>query len=325
MNVPPIHTLAELAELRLAAISNFRAERLEEPLEDYLDAFDEYLGVTEELLETSVDLTELEERAVDIVTNKQLLKALRYIAAPPISDDDLKTLAEVKSLAPGTLKKSPVAVREIVRTVMVAIDRKRFTWDFTKGKEPDEHERSAAVLATAALLASAHVATKRRKAAQRGQEGKVSDALVAAGFKRVKRRKIDKISDAPAPGEFCPESEVAGRKGDFVIGLYDGRVLILECKTSNSELNSLKRLDNDTVAKAHNWREKLGKSHVIAAAMVSGVYKLERLAQVQSEDLYLFWSHRLDAFIAWVESTRQPELKQVAEKKAPSWDKGTNK
>jgi len=321
VNFPPIHSLAELAELRQAAIANFRAERLEEPLEDYLDAFDEYLGVTEDLLETSVDLTELEERALEIVTNKALLKALRYIAAPPISDDDLRTLAEVKSLAPGALKKNPVAIREIVRTVMVAIDRKRFTWDFTKGTEPDEHERSAAVLATAALLASAHVATKRRHAAQRGQEGKVSDALIAAGFKKVKRRKINKIADAPGPGEFCPESEVMGRKGDFIVGLFDGRILILECKASNSELNSLKRLSNDTVAKAQGWRESLGRAHVVAAAMISGVYKLERLAQVQGDDLYLFWSHRLDDFVAWVESTRAPDMKAVAEqKKGPPKD-----
>lgn len=304
MNVPKVFTLPELTELRQEAIKNFRAERLEEPLELYLDAFDEYLGATEEFLEASVDLTQLEERAADIVTNKALLKTLRYIAAPPISDDDLKTLAEVKSLAPGALKKNPSAVRDIVRTVMVAIDRKRFTWDFTKGAEPNEPERSAAVLATAALLATSHVNTKRRHTQQHGQEDKVRQALAGIGYKEVKRRNIDAITDAPAVGEFCPESKVAGRKGDFVVRLFDGRVLVLECKSSNSELNSLKRLDNDTVAKARQWRERLGKSHIIAAAMVAGVYKLERLVAVQSDDLYLFWSHRMGGFIDFVLSTR---------------------
>lgn len=304
MNVPKIFTPEELAEFRLEAIKNFRAERLEEPLELYLDAFDDYLGATEEFLEASVDLTQLEERAADIVTNKALLKTLRYIAAPPISDDDLKTLAEVKSLAPGALKKNPAAVRDIVRTVMVAIDRKRFTWDFTKGAEPNEQERSAAVLATAALLATSHVNTKRRHTQQHGQEDKVRQALTGIGYREVKRRNIDAITDAPAVGEFCPESKVAGRKGDFVVRLFDGRVLVLECKSSNSELNSLKRLDNDTVAKARQWRERLGKSHIVAAAMVAGVYKLERLVAVQSDDLYLFWSHRMDGFIDFVQSTR---------------------
>lgn len=304
MNVPKIFTPQELLELRLEAIKNFRAERLEEPLELYLDAFDDYLEVTEEFLEATVDLTQLEERAVEIVTNKALLKTLRYIAAPPISDDDLKILAEVKSLAPGVLKKNPGAIRDIVRTVMVAIDRKRFTWDFTKGAEPNEQERSAAVLATAALLASAHVATKRRHSQQHGQEDKVRQALLGIGYKEVKRRKIEAITDAPGAGEFCPESEVVSRKGDFVIRLWDGRVLILECKSSNSELNSLKRLDNDTVAKARLWRERLGQSHIIAAAMVAGVYKLERLSAVQSDDLYLFWSHRMDGFIDFVQSTK---------------------
>ncbi len=304
MNVPKIFTSQELAELRLEAIKNFRAERLEEPLEEYLDAFDDYLEATEEFLEASVDLTQLEERAADIVTNKSRLKTLRYIAAPPISDDDLKTLAEVSSLAPGALKKNPAALRDIVQTVMVAIDRKRFTWDFTKGAEPSEQERSAAVLATAALLASAHVATKRRHAQQHGQEDQVRQALLGIGYKEVKRRKIEAITDAPAIGEFCPESEVAGRKGDFVIRLFDGRVLVLECKSSNSELNSLKRLDNDTVAKARQWRERLGRSHIVAAAIIAGVYKLERLVAVQSDDLYLFWSHQMDGFIDFVQSTK---------------------
>ena len=304
MNIPKNYSSDELAELRKEAIKNFRAGRLEEPLEDYIEAFDDYLGVTEELLETSVDLTELEKRALDIVTNKSLLKALRYIAAPPISDDDLKTLAEVKSLAPGSLKKNPVAVREIVRTIMVAIDRKRFTWDFTNGGEPDEHERSAAVLATAALLASAHVATKRRHAQQHGQEDKVHQALIAIGYKEVKRRKIETMTDVPNVGEFCGESMVAMRKGDFVVRLFDGRVLVLECKSSNSELNSLKRLNNDTVAKAHIWRGALGTSHIVAAVMLAGVYKLEQLVTVQSGGLFLFWSHQMDAFSDFVKSAR---------------------
>lgn len=304
MNVPRIFTPEELTALRLEGIKNFRAERLEEPLETYIDAFDEYLSATEEFLEASVDLTQLEERATEIVTNKALLKTLRYIAAPPISDDDLKILAEVTSLAPGVLKKNPTAVRDIVRTVMIAIDRKRFTWDFTKGAEPTEQERSAAVLATAALLASAHVATKRRHEQQHGQDDKVRLALMSIGYKEVRRRKIEAITDAPNVGEFCPESEIVSRKGDFAIRLFDGRVLILECKSSNSELNSLKRLDNDTVAKARLWRERLGRSHVIVAAMIAGVYKLERLAAVQSDDLYLFWSHRMDGFTAFVQSTK---------------------
>lgn len=306
MNVPKIFSLQELAALRLEAIKNFRAERLEEPLEDYLEAFDTYLGTTEELLEASVDLTELGERATEIATNKSLLKTLRYIAAPPISDDDLKVLADVKSLAPGALKKNAAAIRDIVQTIMVAIDRKRFTWDFPNGAEPNEQERSAAVLATAALLASAHVATKRRHAQQHGQEDKVRQALVSIGYTEMKRRKIETMADMPGEGEFYPESKVVSRKGDFVVRLHDGRILILECKSSNSELNSIKRLNNDTVAKAQLWRDRLGKSHIVAAVMVAGVYKLEQLAAVQSDDLYLFWSHQMAGFTDFVNSTRRP-------------------
>ena len=34
-------------------------------------------------------------------------EALRYLAGPPISDDDLQVIANVESIAPGVLQKSP--------------------------------------------------------------------------------------------------------------------------------------------------------------------------------------------------------------------------
>ena len=46
------------------------------------------------LLELTVDLREVHEHAVDILADRRLRDARRYIAGPPISDDDWKTLAD---------------------------------------------------------------------------------------------------------------------------------------------------------------------------------------------------------------------------------------
>lgn len=158
---PPIWTRAELDVDRGTAIAIFRKERIEEPLEDYLEAFDKYQGYIEELLETTVDLTQLEGQALEVLTDPRLLEAFRYLAAPPISADDLKILAEATSLTKGQLRKRPGDVKRLVETVRLVLERRRFAW-VIEGREPTEAERGAAVMASAALIAASRVQTKRR-------------------------------------------------------------------------------------------------------------------------------------------------------------------
>src|SRR5215216_3875735 len=84
----------ELETARKHAIEVFRNQRMAEPLEAYLEAFDDYQGAVEDLLETTVDLSDLDSTALNILTDPRLLKAFRYLAGPPISEDDLETVAE---------------------------------------------------------------------------------------------------------------------------------------------------------------------------------------------------------------------------------------
>lgn len=95
MIAPPLWSDEELEESRKASVNNFRRERMAEPLEEYLETFDEYQGVVEELLERTVDLTRLNEAALDILTDERFLEAFRYLPGPPISTDDLKIIAAV--------------------------------------------------------------------------------------------------------------------------------------------------------------------------------------------------------------------------------------
>lgn len=299
---PPQWAPEELNVARMAAISRFRDERLQEPLEQYLELFDAYRGDMEELLEATVDLTEVNEPALEILTNPALLAALRYVAGPPISEDDLKTLAEA-SLAARRLRQDHAMAGRVIETVLTGLDRRRFPW-VAEGREPEEAEREAAAVASAALMATQRLSTSRRNEGKNRQEGAVEESLIATGFEQVPPRTVKTLDNAPGHGQFCREAMFGTRKADFVIGLWDGRKMPLECKVSNSATNSVKRLNNDAAAKAVAWRQEFGTAQTVPAAMLSGVFKTHNLVAAQQSGLALFWAYKLDVFLDWIEDTR---------------------
>jgi hypothetical protein len=276
---------------------------MEEPLEDYLEAFDQYQGYIEELLETTVDLAQLEQQALGVLTDPHLMEAFRYLAAPPISADDLKVLAEAPSLARGRLKNRPDDVKRLVETVRLVLDRRRFSW-VVEGREPTEAERTAAVMASAALMAASRVQTKRRTTGKAEQEAFVKATLTELGLSSVNARDIPTVALAPSPGEFCGESRLGTRKADIVVRLWDHRVMPIECKVSNSSLNSVKRLNNDAAVKATTWQRDFGLRQVVPTAVLSGVYDLHNLIDAQERGLTIFWAHDLKPLTNWITSTK---------------------
>jgi XamI restriction endonuclease len=302
MIVPPRWTQEELKTERAKAQEVFRQERIQEPLEDYLEAFDQYQGVVEELLETTIDLSTLDETALSVLTEPALLEAFRYLAGPPISKDDLKVLSDAV-LSPGRLKNNPEMVKRVIEVVRAGLDRRRFPW-VAERRDPTEAERSAAVLASAALIATSRVGTARRNVGKERQERLVRDALIGAGMSLVPNREVKTISQAPRPGEFCGESLLGKRKADLIIGLYDQRIMATECKVSNSSTNSVKRLNNDAAAKAEEWLDEFGRANIVPTAVLSGVYKTHNLVNAQDRGLTLFWAHDIARMVEWIRATR---------------------
>jgi len=300
---PPIWTKDQLDADRIKARSLFSKARMEEPLEDYLEAFDEYQGHIEELLETTVDLAQLDSQAFDVLTDPRLLEAFRYLAAPPISQDDLKVLADAESLSKSSLKSKPEDVRRLLAIVRQVLDRRRFAW-VVEMREPTEAERDAAVMASAALMAANRAQTNRRTIGKQQQEALVTEALKHLGLKEVASRRISNISLAPSPGEFCGESYLGSRKGDIIVRLWDQRVMPIECKVSNSSTNSVKRLNNDAAVKAGSWKTDFGLRQVVPTAVLSGVYKLHNLVDAQERGLTLFWAHDLKALTEWIAAVK---------------------
>lgn len=302
--VPPRWTDAEFEDACRESIHVFRERRMQEPLEQYLEAFEVSRDAIDTLLESTLDLTELLDKAVDVLSDTQLSSAVRYLAGPPISADDLKTLADDASLTPSRLRADPEMAKKVIEVVLLGVDRMRFPW-LSENREPTEAERYGAVVATAALLAQRSVMTGRANESKDEQEQAIRDALLSWQFEEVPRRSIHNISDAPPVGTFCSESLFGSRKADIVARLYDGRVMPIEAKVSNSSTNSVKRLNNDAAAKARQWIQEFGTSNVVPVAVLGGVLKIHNLRSAQDNDhLTIFWVHNLAPMKVFIERTK---------------------
>ncbi|MCY4621522.1 MAG: XamI family restriction endonuclease [bacterium] len=288
---------------RQAAIEQFREERIGESLDVYLRNFAYYRTALQRLLDTTEDLSTLAKEASVVLADRDLLYASRYLMGPPVSEDDLKVLADAR-LTPSRIKADPAGTGRIVETILRGLDHERFGW-VSEGREPSPQERCVAVVATAALIASQRTRTGRATDAPRRQEEMVKSCLLRNGFVEEPAHPISNLFEAPDLGRFTGECVVgASRKADIVLRLWDGRVMPVECKVSNSVLNSIKRLTNDAAVKARVWIEDLGRNNVVPAAVLSGVFGLRHLIEAQDRGLALFWAHSLDELTEFVAHTR---------------------
>ena len=123
------------------------------------------------------------------------------------------------------------------------------------------------------------------------------------GFAEVARRPIPILRDPPDPGQFCSECKLGTSRADMVAGLCDLRVLVIECKASNSEVNSFKRVNHEAAGKARSWIAAFGRNQLVPAAILTGVFNPDNLATAQGEGLALFWIHRLDELQEFISTT----------------------
>ncbi|HEY9153622.1 MAG TPA: XamI family restriction endonuclease [Opitutaceae bacterium] len=235
--------------------------------------------------------------------SNDLSEALRYLAGPPISEDDLEIIAEVRTLSPGVLKSNPEMLRRVLAVIELIMDPHRFPWIKT-GDAATKEQREAALVASAVLLAAQRIATGRRMEGKSGQEGAVIAYLKSLHYEEVRPSAIKTLVQGPKANQFCSECLLGERKADIVVRLHDTRLLAIECKVSNSELNSIKRINNDAAVKAQYWIKTFGTAQVVPAAMLSGVFKVTNLQQAQAQDLSLFWAHDLRRLGAFIKSTK---------------------
>lgn len=301
---PPRWTAEQFESDRERAISLFCIERMSEPLERYGELYEARRDTFDELIESSVDLTQLRERANEYLSDPKMLEVVRYLSGPPISEDDLKEVAQT-SLAPGRIRDDIYLAQRIVDVVLLGLDSRRFPW-LKESREATAQEREIAAVSTCSLIASQRVRTSRMTEGGGALEHAVGDRLVQAGFVRVPPREIRTTDDAPAAGEFCGESLFGSRKADVVVRLYDKRIVPIECKVSNSSTNSIKRLNNDAAKKAATWINEFGSLTAVPVAVIAGVFKLKNLQDAQAEGLTIMWGHDLDRLIDFIDATKVP-------------------
>lgn len=105
---PPRWTVEELAEAAAISAAQFRSERLA-ITDSWATHYKQARGKFQLLFEKLNDLNPGAIGDTDLADaySLGLGEALRYLAGPPISDDDLQVIADVESIAPGALKKTP--------------------------------------------------------------------------------------------------------------------------------------------------------------------------------------------------------------------------
>jgi hypothetical protein len=196
MSTQPIRwTADQLKKDALTSTGIFRRERLDEPLELYTEHFE----VFEKLFASTIDQLEWlaaepfwPNRLIPLVAGKNQKKAFRYLTAPPISEDDLKALAEA-SFGPLVFRRDPAAAKRVRDLVLTVLDRHRFPW-ISELRSPTAHERKSAIAASATLAAAREMETKRRGTSKEVQEEADKVALTAEGFKEVAKRAIPMLT-----------------------------------------------------------------------------------------------------------------------------------
>lgn len=194
---PPLWNREQLEAARCEAIARFRRERLGEPHQAYLRLFDEQRVAFRELLQETDDLAQIEISR--LLLDRRRFEAVRYLAGPPISEDDLKTLADAAAITTARMSQEPGLRARVLEVIRATLDDRRFPW-VAERRAPGSAERDAAVLASAALLATRRTETSRRMGGKQGQEDAVRDAMAGAGLVQTASHAVATVADAPAPG-----------------------------------------------------------------------------------------------------------------------------
>lgn len=304
MNAPRKWTRAQIENDVEMAKALFRRRRLDEPLALYTRFYNEFEPIFQDLIDRLPSLMgDIFDpaRMPELVDEPDKQAALRYLTAPPISEDDLKTLAE-STLTAAALRRDTGQARRVRDVVSHIVDPHRFPW-IREGRDPTPEERAQAVMASSVLAAIRKVETRRRSNARKEQEDAVENLLVDIGFQQVPPRKIALLDSAPRPGAFCRESLLGDSRADFVVRLHDCRAMPLECKASNSSVNSFKRVNHEALGKARSWIAGFGTRQVTPAAVIAGVFAPANLETAQDGGLAIVWSHRLVDLAVFIEST----------------------
>jgi XamI restriction endonuclease len=256
-------------------------------------------------LQLTSDLTALDPAV--IVAHPEIVAALRYVAAPPISEEDFRTVTGWPFKPSPNSRSVQASAPAVCRAVAQLVDPLRFPW-VREGRRPRGGEREAALNATATVLAVERFRTERRGSASKEQEAAVREVLTRdAGLRQVDpparrgRGNINMIDDLER-GTFTTECVLYGDKCDVPVRLPDGLLMPIECKVSNGQKNGWKRVRREVEGKAGRWRQRFGDAGVVVGVMLDGNFDLGVLREFQEEGCFIFWQHDLQRLVDFVDA-----------------------
>lgn len=239
-----------------------------------------------------------------IILDGEMFAALRYVAGPPISEDDLGVLITRSTRRPTKtdFRQNDALTQQVLKLICRVADPYRFPWIAAR-RPPRSSELRDAIRATMTLHAAQTLQTERRGYGKI-IEKRLEHRLTELEFKKITPRNggnIDAPLHYPVFPEFYTVCNVYTRQIDLLIGLPDRRLIAVEAKDSSSAINSKKRVLNDTGAKAEQFARSAGKT-ILTVGLLSGVFTIPDLKSAQDKGLYLVWAHDLDGFVEWIKS-----------------------
>lgn len=196
---------------------------------------------------------------------------LRHLMAPPISQDQFALLcAEYPKRAEITGKGiDATASAAIAFSFLAGRDRVMTRW-LDSDRQPTTTQIRNVLRAVVPLLSVQNNATVRRGRMSLEQEGAVVAMLGDKGWGKQSSGLISKLTDVK-PRHFLHKTRFATKtrpqEVDIACGLPGTVVLAMECKVTNDETNSVKRI-NDVLKKAAAWQDhwgsfvQIGRAHV---------------------------------------------------------------
>ncbi len=223
------------------------------------------------------------------------MATFRSLTAPPISQDQFKL--SCKEWPKGTEKSGkPLKMeqaRASARAIESKLDRTLARWK-SSSRKPTRREIHKLVHATEITLARQQFETIRRNDLAAQQEGAFVELLEELGWQKLPSKVIDERADLPRK-TYMHKAKFATRtrpaEVDVACGFGGTVVLATECKVTNDQTNSVKRI-NDILKKAESWRAHWG-SFVQTAALLDGVIHPKDIERLLEAQVRVFWSHKM--------------------------------
>lgn len=230
--------------------------------------------------------------------------AFRQMLAPPMSQDQFKLVCKEWSKTAENKGRSLIApaAEAVAKAIADRLDRGLVGWTGRDSK-PTRREISTLLHVTSTLMATQKVATARRSRLASAQEYAVEALLTENGWTRLPSKLIDTRAAVP-PKSFMRKTRFATdttspQEVDIACGLQATYVLAMECKVTNDETNSVKRI-NDVLKKATAWKAHWG-SFVVTAALLQGAVAPKDVQRLTDAGVHVFWSHDLARFKTWLD------------------------